>query len=202
MSFEFDIEFDDDNEFELSTELNTLKENKNNQTIEISNIRTEKINKLRLEEENIKAIYEAKMRDVEERMFVLMNTSDEELFNDSFQSDLNELEIQFNTLFGKGKFGKRKDRSALGLGLRIGDRIKFSIDENEEWLCECIGLEKRGVFGVLQSPKNERFQGRQFKSLNKIYQLFLETNGMKKRAIYRSKNVEWFRDGNSLGCFE
>jgi hypothetical protein len=43
MSFDFDIEFDDDNEFELSTELNTLKENKNNQTIEISNIRTEEI---------------------------------------------------------------------------------------------------------------------------------------------------------------
>jgi FMN-dependent NADH-azoreductase len=80
----FSDDEDDDFDFDLSTQLNTLKENKNNQTIEIANIRTEKINKLRLEEENIKAIYEVKMRDVEERMFVLMNTSDEDLFNNEF----------------------------------------------------------------------------------------------------------------------
>jgi len=197
MSFSDDD--DDDFEFDLSTQLNTLKENKNNQTIEILNIRTEKINKLRLEEDNIKAIYEANMRDIEERMFVLMNTSDDQLFNDQFNIELNEMEDQFNKLTNGGR--KRLDRSAIGIGLRIGDRIKFSIDENEEWLCECIGLEKRGLFGVLKSPKNERFQGQQFKSLNKIYNLFLETNGRKKRSIYRSKHVEWFRDEKSLGCF-
>jgi len=197
MSFD-DFE-DDDNEFELFTQLNLLKENRMNQTIEMLDLRTEKINKLRLEEENIKATYESKMKDLEEKMHLLMNTSDEELFKNNFNNELNELESQFNALMGRKVI---KNRSALGIGLRIGDQIKMSMDDDNEWLCECIGIEKKGLFGVLQSPKNERFQGQQFKSLNKIFQLFLKTNGKTRRSIYNTKHVEWIRNGKSLGCFQ
>jgi hypothetical protein len=193
MSFLYDD--DDDDDFDLSTQLNTLEEIISNKSVEKINIRTEKMNKLRLEEENIKAIYETQLREIEERMYVLINTKDEDLISEEFNFELNQLENQFNKKFGRKQ---KKDRRALALGLRVGDRIKFSLNDCNEWWCECIGLENKGLFGLLKSDVQ---QGEQFKSLNKIYQLFMETNGMKKRAIYRSKHVEWFRDGNSLGCF-
>ena len=193
MSFEYDD--DDDDEFELLLQLNTLEENISNKSVEKINIRTEKMNKLRLEEENIKAIYETQLREIEERMYVLINTRDEDLISDEFNIELEQLKIQLNN------YKTKKDRRAIALGLRIGDKIRFSLNECNEWWCECIGLDKKGIFGILKSPKNEVYQGQQFKSLNKIYQLFMEANGMKKRAIYRSKHVEWFRDEKSLGCF-
>ena len=194
MSFSYDDD-DDDFEFNLSTQLNTLEENVSNKLVEKINIRTEKMDKLRLEEENIKAIYETQMREIEEKMYILINTKDEDLISEEFNFELNQLEIQFNKKFGRKQ---KKDRRALALGLRIGDKIRFSLNDCNEWWCECIGLENKGIFGLL---KSDVYQGEQFKSLNKIYQLFMETNGMKKRAIYRSKHVEWFRDGKSLGCF-
>ena len=187
--------YDDDDDFELSTQLNTLEENVSNKLVEKINIRREKMDKLRLEEENIKAIYETQMREIEEKMYILINTKDEDLISEEFNFELNQLEIQFNKKFGRKQ---KKDRRALALGLRIGDKIRFSLNDCNEWWCECIGLENKGIFGLL---KSDVYQGEQFKSLNKIYQLFMETNGMKKRAIYRSKHVEWFRDGKSLGCF-
>jgi hypothetical protein len=192
MSFLYD---DDDDDFDLSTQLNTLEEIISNKMVEKINLRTEKMDKLRLEEENIKAIYETQMREIEEKMYILINTKDEDLISEEFNFELNQLENQFNKKFGRKQ---KKDRRALALGLRVGDRIKFSLNDCNEWWCECIGLENKGLFGLLKSDVH---QGEQFKSLNKIYQLFMETNGMKKRAIYRSKHVEWFRDGNSLGCF-
>jgi hypothetical protein len=69
----YDDEDDDDFEFELSTQLNKLEEIISNKSVEKINIRTEKMNKLRLEEENIKAIYETQLREIEERMYVLIN---------------------------------------------------------------------------------------------------------------------------------
>jgi hypothetical protein len=192
MSFLYD---DDDDDFDLSTQLNTLEEIVSNKMVEKINLRTEKMDKLRLEEENIKAIYETQMREIEEKMYILINTKDEDLISEEFNFELNQLENQFNKKFGRKQ---KKDRRALALGLRIGDKIRFSLNDCNEWWCECIGLENKGLFGLLKSDVH---QGEQFKSLNKIYQLFMETNGMKKRAIYRSKHVEWFRDGNSLGCF-
>jgi hypothetical protein len=202
MSFSYE---EDDDDFVLFSELNTLEKNVSNQSIKkmnhVEEIRKEKINKLRLEEENIKAIYETQMREIEERMFVLINTRDEDLISDEFNIELEQLETQLKI------YKTKKDRRAIALGLRIGDRIRFRLNDCNEWWCECMGLEKKGLFGILKSPKNEMFQGsqvyqgQQFKSLNKIFQLFMETNGMKKRSIYRSKYVEWFRDGKSLGCF-
>ena len=62
---EDDDEDDDDFEFELSTQLNKLEEIISNKSVEKINIRTEKMNKLRLEEENIKAIYETQLREIE-----------------------------------------------------------------------------------------------------------------------------------------
>ena len=187
--------YDDDDDFDLSTQLNTLEEIVSNKMVEKINLRTEKMDKLRLEEENIKAIYETQMREIEEKMYILINTKDEDLISEEFNFELKQLENQFNKKFGRKQ---KKDRRALALGLRIGDKIRFSLNDCNEWWCECIGLENKGLFGLLKSDVH---QGEQFKSLNKIYQLFMETNGMKKRAIYRSKHVEWFRDGNSLGCF-
>ena len=205
MFVDYDDDDDDDYEFDLSTQLNKLEENKTNQLIEKNNhveeIRREKINKLRLEEDNIKAIYETQMREIEEKMFVLINTKDEDLISDEFNIELGQLESQLKN------YKTKKNRNALALGLRIGDKIRFSLNDCNEWWCECIGLEKKGLFGVLKSPNNEVYQrqhvyqGQQFTSLNKIYQLFMKTNGKKKRTIYRSKHVEWFRDGKSLGCF-
>jgi len=198
MSFLYDDDHDDDDEFILFSELKTLEKNVFNQTInkmtQVEEIRKEKINKLKLEEDNIKAIYETQMREIEEKMFVLIHTKDEDLISDEFNIEFEKLEFQLK------HYKTKKDRRAIVLGLRIGDRIKMSYN-NEEWWSECVGLEKKGLFGVLKSPKNEVYQGQQFKSLNKIYQLFMETNGMKKRSIYKSKQVEWFRDGKSLGCF-
>jgi hypothetical protein len=135
------------------------------------------------------------MREIEEKMYILINTNDEDLISEEFNFELNQLEIQFNKKFGRKQ---KKDRRALALGLRIGDKIRFSLNNCNEWWCECIGLENKGLFGLL---KSDVYQGQKFKSLNKIYQLFMETNGMKKRSIYKSKQVEWFRDGKSLGCF-
>lgn len=213
MFVDYDDDDDDDYDFEfdLSTQLNTLEENKTNQLIEKNNhveeIRKDKINKLRLEEENIKAVYETQMREIEERMFVLINTKDEDLISNEFNIELEQLETQLNI------YKTKKDRRAIALGLRIGDKIRFSLDDCNEWWCECIGLEKKGLFGLLKIPNDKVYQGpqvyqgphvyqgQQFKSLNKIYQLFMETNGKKRRSIYRSKHVEWFRDGKSLGCF-
>jgi hypothetical protein len=198
MSFLYDDDHDDDDEFILFSELKTLEKNVFNQTInkmtQVEEIRKEKINKLKLEEDNIKAIYETQMREIEEKMFVLIHTKDEDLISDEFNIEFEKLEFQLK------HYKTKKDRRAIALGLRIGDRIKMSYN-NEEWWSECVGLEKKGLFGVLKSPKNEVYQRQQFKSLNKIYQLFMETNGMKKRSIYKSKQVEWFRDGKSLGCF-
>lgn len=187
---------EEDDDFELLTKLNILKENITNKRIEkvneVEELRKEKINKLRLEEENIKAIYEAQMRDIEERMFVLINTSDDDLLNNEFNIELNEMEIKLNKIISSKE---KKDRRALGLGLRIGDKIKIG----DDWLCECIGIEKKGKFGILKCPKNEVYEGQEFKSLNKIYQLYIKTFGKKKRSIFGAKNVEWFRDGKSLG---
>ena len=58
--------YDDDDDFDLSTQLNTLEEIVSNKMVEKINLRTEKMDKLRLEEENIKAIYETQMREIEE----------------------------------------------------------------------------------------------------------------------------------------
>jgi hypothetical protein len=186
---------EEDDDFELLTKLNILKENITNKQIEkvnkVEEIRKEKINKLRLEEENVKAIYETQMREIEERMYVLINTSDVDLLNNEFNIELNEMEIKLNKII------TRKDRRAIALGLRIGDTIKIG----DEWLCVCIGLEKKGKFGILKSPNNEVYQGQEFKSLNKIYQLYIKTFGKKRRSIFGAKNVEWFRDGKSLGAF-
>jgi hypothetical protein len=205
MFVDYDDDDDDDYEFDLSTQLNKLEENKTNQLIEKNNhveeIRREKLNKLRLEEENIKAIYETQMREIEEKMFVLINTKDEDLISDEFNIELEQLESQLKN------YKTKKNRDALALGLRIGDKIRFSLNNCNEWWCECIGLEKKGLFGLLKLPNEniyqglQVYQGQQFTSLNKIYQLFMKTNGKKKRNIYRSKHVEWFRDGKSLGCF-
>jgi len=190
---------DDDDEFGLVSQLNTLEKNISHQTIEkmnhVEEIRQEKINKLRLEEENAKAIYDAHMRDIEQRMSVLINTTDDELFANEFNNELNHLETQFNNIIGSRKH--KKDRTAIGMGIRIGDKIQIG----NEWVCECIGLEKKGLYGILKSPHNEILQGQQFNSLNKIYQMYIKTFGKKKRSIYGSKNVEWFRDGKSLGGF-
>jgi hypothetical protein len=190
----YDDEDDDDFEFELSTQLNKLEEIISNKSVEKINIRTEKMNKLRLEEENIKAIYETQLREIEERMYVLIHTSDEDLISEEFNLDWNELNIQLK------HYKTKKDRCALALGLRIGDKIRMFYNDNE-WWCECIGLEKKGLFGVLKSPNNEMYQGHTFNSLNKIYQLFIDTHKMKKRSIYKSKHVEWFRDEKCLGYF-
>jgi hypothetical protein len=195
MSFLYEDDDDDEVEFNLSTQLNTLEENVVNKSIEKINVRIEKMNKLKLEEENITAIYEAQMRQLEEKMYVLINTKDEDLVSDEFNIELEQLEIQFNEKFGRKQ---KKDRRALALGLRIGDKIRFSLNDCNEWWCECIGLENKGLFGLL---KSDIHQGHQFNSLNKIYRLFMEKNGMKKRSIYKSKHVEWFRDGKSLGYF-
>jgi hypothetical protein len=211
MSFLYDDDHDDDDEFILFSELKTLEKNVFNQTInkmtQVEEIRKEKINKLKLEEDNIKAIYETQMREIEEKMFVLINTKDEDLISDEFNIELEQLESQLKN------YKTKKNRDALALGLRIGDKIRFSLNNCNEWWCECIGLEKKGLFGLLKLPNEniyqgvqvyqglQVYQGQQFTSLNKIYQLFMKTNGKKKRNIYRSKHVEWFRDGKSLGCF-
>jgi hypothetical protein len=55
----------------------------------------------------------------------------------------------------------------LALGLRIGDKIRMFNNDNE-WWCECIGLEKKGLFGLLKIPNDTPIEDLDLNVIDKV----------------------------------
>jgi len=192
----YDTDTDDDNDFEISSKLITLKENIFDKQLNIDKIREKRINKLCQEEKEIKEEYEMIIREKQEKIMEMKKMSDYDLIEETFKRDIEILNNEFSFLKVKRI---RKDRSAIGLNIKIGDRMLFCMPDTVIWECECIGIEKKGLFGILKSPGNESLQGNCFSSLYKIYKLYTKTISSKNRKMYGSKIVEHIREGKSLG---